>query len=57
MFGRALVHGQVHFRSAEYNVMALRVERGYRIFTWGLITFVMLGSFVAAFIEAVKDVF
>ena len=43
-------------RTEAYSVKALRLERAYKIFAWGVLTLFLFCSFLASFVESFTEV-
>lgn len=55
-FVRAVTESPVVFRTADFSVTALRVQRWYRVFSWGLVSLILLFMLVREFINSVAEV-
>ena len=51
-FVRALARPRFEFRTSDYSLRALRLQRAYEIFAWGVLTVFLLSSFLASFLES-----
>lgn len=47
----AVMEGRL-VRTHDHSVMALRVSRVYRIFSWGVVTVVMIGTLIQLFLQS-----
>lgn len=54
-FLRAATEGMHWERTAEYSQRALRVEKRYRVFAWGMMTFVWLYLCFVAFLHSFQN--
>ncbi|MGE0763322.1 MAG: hypothetical protein AB7N80_08590 [Bdellovibrionales bacterium] len=55
-FLAAVVEGPIRVKNADFSVLAQKVSRWYRLFSWGLITLVLLGTLTQLFLEAISSV-
>jgi len=53
---RAITTPKLRPRTTDFNVLALRLERGYRIFAWGVASFVVFAWLIASLIESAQSI-
>lgn len=47
----AIMEGRI-VRTPDHSVLALRVGRAYRVFSWGLVTVVLIGTLIQLFLHS-----
>ncbi|MEO0335567.1 MAG: hypothetical protein AAF202_04205 [Pseudomonadota bacterium] len=55
-FVNSLMSSPFEFRSEDYSVKALRVERVYKTFAWGVLTLFLFYSFLLSFWQSFSEV-
>ncbi len=53
-FLASLMEGRI-YRSSDHNVMALKVGRVYRVFAWGMVTFIMIATLIQLFLQSAHE--
>jgi hypothetical protein len=51
----AIIEGPIYVGQPDYKVLALRVGRAYRIFSWSVITLVLIATLIQLFWQSAEN--